>query len=675
VFFFLVHFHFCAVLNLHYLCKPISGQVIEQIIKERDWDFLLNDIVKRENVLIGQDSKDKKSILSLKLQGLKPVLPNGLNNGQNVLTLINILTREYNYDINFDSLPIPFRCIGTNIETGEEKIFNRGYLSDAMRASMSIPSVFSPYEINNDLYVDGGLVNNFPTDVVKKMGADIVIGVDVGAVLYKKEEINSIIKILDQSASFYNSRVSEKNKDYCDIYIRPNINGLSAMDFNETENIIARGKNAFLEVEDQVDQLIKQHPNIVRNIANKTYNDSIFIASIIIKSNAKEKFKQRAISKLVFGKLKIHPPTWISETELSERINQVYGSQYFEQIKLSFLTTNANEYSAILYVTEKKENNFDIGARYDGEYGVNVLLRAEFRNQLIYGSLFEIAAVVGESPQLKVRYTTDRGSNLGYGSSFLYTKFDAYTFSGDKIYSTYALNYANWDLFYHSYLGNYNRFVGGLNVDMFYLKPVQSLSDLNQINNFYYGVFASYVADTYDRAYFPNKGVRFKVRGNLMTNNLNSDGRLFTHLWSRLNFIVPITQKLKIENEAFIGTASINTDTTLYRFEAGGMSQQRIPWFNSFPGLRFLHHGSNNIWIAKISPRYEFYKNNFISFSFAMTGMANSLSDLFYRAEKFYTGMEIKYGFNSMFGPLELSVDYSLQNYNKHAFISLGFWF
>ena len=109
---------------------------------------------------------------------------------------------------------------------------------------MSIPSIFSPYKIDGELYVDGGLVNNFPTDIARKMGADIVIGVDVGAVLYKKEEIKSIIEILDQSASFYNYRIAQKNKKLCDIYIRPDISKVGTMDFNKSNSIVQLGVDA-----------------------------------------------------------------------------------------------------------------------------------------------------------------------------------------------------------------------------------------------------------------------------------------------------------------------------------------------------------------------------------------------------------------------------------------------
>jgi NTE family protein len=146
-------------------------------------------------------------------------------------------------------------------------------------------------------------------------------------------------------------------------------------------------------------------------------------------------------------------------------------------------------------------------------------------------------------------------------------------------------------------------------------------------------------------------------------------------IWAKGNIVMPISKKLKIIAEGFVGYGTANIDTTLYRYEVGGMANNHIEWYNSFPGLEYLEHGSNNVWIAKLSPRYEFYKNNFITATFAITAMDNIFENLFIKADRMYTGVGIKYGFNSMFGPLEISADYAFNSYNTNYFISLGYWF
>ena len=645
---------------------------MEEIIATNDWDYLLNDEIKRENLLIGQSNKNKNSIVGLPLDGFKPAMSSGLYSGQNILTFFETKTRKYCRDINFDDLPIPFRCIGTNIETGKEKIFKEGNISEALRASMSIPSVFNPFEIDGELYVDGGLVNNFPTDVVKAMGADIIIGVDVGAVLYKKEEITSIIKILDQSASFYNYRVARENKKLCDIYIRPNIDGISSMSFDKTVEIIKLGYDATINKSSQIDSVFNKY-NLTEIINDSTKNTSkiIKLDTIIIKTNITNTHHKRGAKKLISGKLNLKTPCTITEDELNNRINKLYGSKYFEKISMNFIP-NDSSYTLILNVKDKQVNDFSIGARYDNTYGVNILLSTEFRNLLIYGSLAEMSLVAGQSPQFKMRYTTDRGANIGFGSSFEYNNFYAYSYKNSVRFATYNYNYAYWDLFIHSYIGNYNRIIIGANASIFGLSSTQTISDIENISENYFSPYAAYIIDTWDKAYYPNKGFKFKARGDLIIDNKYNNMPI---AWGRGSWINSISDKFKIITEGFLGFADSRLDSSLYKFQVGGMENNRIQWYNSFPGLRFLEHGSTNVWIAKISPRYEFYKNNYLTFTFAIAGMDEMPDRLFTKTQRIYKGASIKYGFYSMFGPMEISADYSFDNYNKSMFVSLGYWF
>lgn len=646
---------------------------MEEIISTRDWDYLLNDEIKRENILIGQSNKNKNSILRIPLDGIKPAFTSGLYAGQNILTFFEIITRDYNKEMNFDDFIIPFRCVATNIETGEPKVFNQGKLAQAMRASLSIPSIFEPYEIDGELYVDGGLVNNFPTDVVKEMGADIIIGVDVGAVLYKKEEINSILKILDQSSSFYNNRVSKENRKLCDIYIRPDIEGISAMEFGETHEIIKLGTDATIAKMHKIDSIFGKYnlKPIVNDSSVSKLNQPLNIGTVTVKTDIENKHHKKGAHKLVNGKLKLDVNSCLSETELSNEINRLYGSKYFNEISMTFLKEDS-VYNLIIDTKEKQSNDFFIGARYDLEYGVNILLSAQFRNIMIYGSLAEISLVAGQSPQFKMRYTTDRGSSIGFGTSFVFDNFNAYTYIDGQRFSQYNYNRASWDVFIHSYIGSYNRVIIGASSSYFGLSSVQSISDIDEIADIYYSPFISYVIDTWDRAYYPKSGFKFKARGDLIIDNEIHNMPI---AWARVNQVSPVSKKIKILLGGFVGFGDARLNKTLYRFQLGGMSNNRIEWYNSFPGLQFLEKGANNVWIVSIEPRYEFYKNNFISLKLASAGLDDMPDRLFTKTQYTFTGVGVKYGFYSMFGPMELSADYSFQTYYKSVFLSLGFWF
>ena len=143
----------------------------------------------------------------------------------------------------------------------------------------------------------------------------------------------------------------------------------------------------------------------------------------------------------------------------------------------------------------------------------------------------------------------------------------------------------------------------------------------------------------------------------------------------RANATIPISKRIKIIAEGFVGFGSLGVDTTLYRYEVGGMSQNRVDWYSSMPGLEFLEHGAANAWVVSLSPRYEFYENHFITYTFAIASLNNDIRHLYSVDNKRYMGMSLTYGFLSMFGPLEFSIDYSLENENSNTFVNLGYWF
>ena len=644
---------------------------LEEIVRTTDWDYLSKDEIKRENLLIGQGEKNKGSIISLPIEGFKPTLATGLYTGQNLLTFLQVLSREYDHEINFDSLPIPFRCIGTNIATGEQMIFKRGILAEAIRSSMSIPSVLTPYEIENEYYVDGGLVNNFPTDVVKEMGADIIIGVDVGAVLYKKDEIKTIMQILDQTASFYNSRVSEKNKKLCDVYIRPDVADISAMEFYKAAELIDKGYVAAVAVEERIDSVFGKY-NLKPIVNTKRYIDTniINIDSIIVITNIKSQRKQNSAKKLILGKLNLETPCTITKDDLIKETNRLFGSKYFQNISMIFEKKDTS-YILHISVEQKQEDEFFFGARYDNTYGINLSVGANFRNKLIYGSLFEMKLIAGQSPQLKLRFTTDRGKSLGVGSSLEFNNFLVNSYYKGTIFSTYNYNRLLWDVFIHSYLKNHDRIIVGAEASVFGLSSTQEISGVVNMKRRNYSLFFAYVADTWDDGYFPTKGVKTKLRSDLI---LQEDGSIIGTAWMKNNTVIPISKKFVFKIDAFIGFGTKGVDTTLYSYYIGGMAKNRIQWYNSFPGLHFLEQGRSNVGIISIGPRWEIAKNNYLTYKFAFAALDNMPDRLFSEPEGMYSGMSLTYGFKSMFGPMEASVDISLNNTYGSMFFSLGFW-
>lgn len=230
----------------------LSIQEIETFATTVEWEQILNDNPNRLFLSFRrkQDQYDYHIPGELGMRNWSFLFPGGLLQGQQQYNLLaGMITKSPSQGqiSDFSKLPIPFSAVATDIESGKAIILNQGNLAHALRASMSVPGVFSPVRINNHLLVDGGLTNNTPINVVREMGADIVIVSDVHTPLYRKEELGTFVKISNQilaSLTTKNSLTQLKSLKANDIHIKPNVAGFTSSSFNLVQNIIDAGYQA-----------------------------------------------------------------------------------------------------------------------------------------------------------------------------------------------------------------------------------------------------------------------------------------------------------------------------------------------------------------------------------------------------------------------------------------------
>ena len=227
---------------------------LERIIRDADWDDLLRATPKFEDRSVAQKQEWNRITgqYSLRLRG-GFALPAGLNSAQPLVRLLSGETAPYWDVLDFDNLPIPFRCVATDLLSGEAFILSEGHLPKALRATMAIPGIFTPVELDGRILSDGGLVNNLPTDVVRDMGADVVIGVTLRVVPAGAEDLYTIPNILRQSVNVAIAQNERRNAALADIEIAVQLGNRGSMDFSDTKSIIdlgymaAAGNQATLE--------------------------------------------------------------------------------------------------------------------------------------------------------------------------------------------------------------------------------------------------------------------------------------------------------------------------------------------------------------------------------------------------------------------------------------------
>jgi len=218
---------------------------LRELATSQDWEKLIGgqqpfrslDFRRKE------DARDFPNRIEIGLKnGFR--LPSGLNSGHSIGLLLDRLTLPY-YDLeSFDDLPIPFRCVAVDMISGQETVFSEGSLRDALRATMSLPAIFSPVHINNSSFIDGGILDNLPVNAARSMHADYVIAVHLDTGAYELEKPESMLEVAGRSIDIMMEAEVLRSLDAADLPVRVDVQGISTLDFDKGESIISRGYDA-----------------------------------------------------------------------------------------------------------------------------------------------------------------------------------------------------------------------------------------------------------------------------------------------------------------------------------------------------------------------------------------------------------------------------------------------
>jgi NTE family protein len=241
----------------------MSGTELEHAVQSMDWDAIFDTSAPRTGLTYRQKQQQVEFPVkpTFGVVDGRPRAPDALISDANLLLQLRRLVGVRAAVPTFDDLPIPFRAVATDIETGDKVVLDRGDLADAMRASMSVPAVFAPQRLNGKLLVDGGMADNVPIDVARDMGADIVIVAVTQGPLTKAEDIRSLPQILGQTVALLilaNERQQLATVKPTDVLINIDTHGASSTDFKKSTQLIAAGREATVKMENDLRRLARQ---------------------------------------------------------------------------------------------------------------------------------------------------------------------------------------------------------------------------------------------------------------------------------------------------------------------------------------------------------------------------------------------------------------------------------
>lgn len=660
-----------------------TPEQLDSMVRKQDWTFLLSDRIKRSSMSLADRERTEKYVISIPFTKTpKEAASGGIMKGQNLANLFSDLTMGYHDSIDFNKLPVPFACVAANAVNGDQIVFHDGILSTAMRASMAIPGAFTPVRKDSMVLVDGGIVNNYPADVVKAMGADIVIGVDVQNALKTADKLNSVPDILGQIVDLTCQSNHEKNVDLTDTYIRVNVDGYSSASFTPTaiDSLMHRGEEA---ARAQWDSLLalKKKIGITDDYKPKQHGPYSSLSNVRTIYVTDISFSGVEVNdkKWLMKKCNLKENSEISTQQIEQALYQLRGSQSYSSASYT-LTDTPEGYHLNFLLQEKYEKRINLGIRFDSEEIASLLLNATADLKTHIPSRLSLTGRLGKRYAARIDYTLEpmQQRNFNFSYMFQYNDINIYE-KGDRAYNTtYKYHFAEFgfsDVWYKNFrFGLGLRFEYYKYKDFLFKKP--EFAGLSVESEHFLSYFAQVQYNTYDKGYFPSKGSDFKASYSLYTDNMAqyNDHAPFSALSVSWASVIPVTRRFSAIPSIY-GRILIGRDFPYPLQNAIGSDVPGfyIPQQLPFAGVTNLELMDNTILIASLKFRQRMGSIHYLT----LTGNYGLTESRFFdilKGKQLF-GISAGYGMDSIFGPLEISLGYSNQTDKGNCFVNLGYYF
>ena len=710
-----------------------SSDEILDIISDVDWDRLISDQVDREKISYNSkyESRTQAIIIpfsvgtdqeELQSRSFKNSLPTGIVSGDNLINLFNSLSVGYSDPIDFNDLPIPFLCIATNVINGQADVLDNGVFSKSLRASMAIPILFDPVKIDETLYADGGLVNNFPAEQCRAMGADYVIGVSMSPGLESDpDNLSSLFSQVKQLKEIITDKEFENYHKLCDIFISPDLKGVGMLSFDaeSVARITESGYEAAamqeenfkaLKEELHLDTASSEADNQIARKALNILKDNVLISRIEMDGVEKD------IEKWMRRKCTVKVGDLITKEDLDKAVSLYYGTGNYSSITYTLHKDSSSEDAYILRFkfVENPPHDLGLGFRFDSQDMLSVLLHLGINSNRMSGFKADISTKLGSNQWLN--------TNFSYGH-LLYPRINiSYNFRNSELdaYDMDAL-VMNMKFLQHKfrlYLSeNYSRnFRIGAGLEAEFLTPRKVMyqdynaqdMDYQQVNTL--GTFAYLQYDNLDKTDFPTRGVTGQINFNwkdmLFTSKRVSGLGLGSVYFGFEGYVPVIEDRLTLIPQLYgsilFGKGAVNgvsegwnslfngpvpaypaLNNIIGGAEMGRYIDHQLP----FIGLNNMSFAFNNVAIVRTDIRTRLFRNHYltaiVNYARSSIDMQNFFkereemqwNDLYdYNASNWW-GAGVRYSIETKIGPLSFEASSSNISKKVNLYFSLGHYF
>ena len=651
----------------------MSPAEIENTLNSVDWKDIFVDDAPRTDLPFRRKRDERQFTgVEIGIRDGKILAPAGAFAGRKLEFLLQKVFLHTSSIDRFDDLDIPFRAVATNIETGEPVVLSSGSLPLAIRASMSIPGAFAPVEIKGNL-VDGYVSNNVPVNVAQTLGADVIIAVDVGTPLAKKEDLNTLLDILNQVGGIATIKNVEEQLRYLskgDILIRPDLGNHATTDFQEIGEIIPLGEKAARDSIAELKKYSVSEEEYQQYLARQRMHpsDPIFIKAIEI-SPTKFVSKER-----IEARITLKPGDELDLQTLSRDLTDIQSIGEFQSTGFS-LAGEGNDRTLLINAREKSWGpdylrfGFNLNSNFEGDNFFNFLvdhriasvnkLGGEWENQLQFGRVSKVVTQFYQPLDYDDRFFISPNAGIIQNLRDIYVDNESIAEYRTRRYGGGA------DVGYN--YGSAAEFRTGIYRGQLKADVSTGAADLPDFDFQRADVHFGFTYDQVDDSNFPRHGGYFRATEQLEREALGSDA--------------------SYERTEFVGAYAMSNGRSTWfpKFQLGLNPNNDMPFFDDFvlggptslSGYRVDELFGRQMALAKMAYYFQLFESTFAfarsSYLGGSLDAGNTWQELDQmKFDDLTYGGSLFYGADTIMGPLYIGWGINNDTHDSQFFFSLG---
>ncbi len=676
-----------------------TSSELDSIARALDWGQLLSDRILLSDVIPEEKFDYQRFQVELDITPDGFRVPAGFIGGHSISETFSRLSARVAGVDSFDNYPIPFKCVAADLISGDQVVLDEGNFAHALRASMSIPSVFSPVLMDSLLLIDGGVLNNFPVHLCLRMGADIIIGVNVGETdKMQLTDFSSPLSVLSASAMIANSITMRRQIEDVDVLISPDVTLYNAGSFFDGPQIILRGEEAAREKWDELihlsqrlDSISKLPPLIVPSTPEFYLITQIALEGVDYISH-----------RFFLSSLGISPGETVTLNQLARGVSRLMGTRYFESVTYD-LEPIEEGYLLTMHATESARARLKFSLHYDNEYKAGILTNITLRNVLARGNRLSTTFDISERPRLHTSIIGYYGENHRTASQIDWvwenSNFPVYLEGGSR-YGSFIHNFTDLTVGFMSSLDTKWLLSGYMELERSVLKHQSGFYELfssgvEMFGNRFISANFSANRNTVDRRFFPRRGselslnYRFYIdnsavyRGRAASRGLvaNAIDPLFKNFFSvsgHYQAYLSLHNRLVVSPRLQVSYSDRTLPLPGLNF-IGGLPFQRRSNEVSFVGLSSREKIVQDFAMAQMNVRYRFLRNMHISgianVLVAHTESASEFQPVVLAKDESIYGYGLLFEYDSFLGPIQLGASNSNVAGGLRYYFGIGYPF